>query len=246
MKPLWQGVLSGVVAYLFFMVVTAPAVKVLPLVQPEGVRATGVDGTLWSGRAARVAVPAVQLTDVRWRFRPLALFIGQVRFAIEGSLQGQRIEADAGSSFLGKPRASDVRGRMAASELLKLPGLQQVRLDGMLDFDISEVEWPDSGYPAVAGTVVWSGARVGAPYELELGKMQLETRIEDGVTRGTLKNEGGALLLQADVEMNSSGAYRLNARLQQKGDVPQAVTGFLTTFAEYKDGTYILEWSDSI
>jgi general secretion pathway protein N len=246
MKPVWRGVLTGVVAYLLFLVMTAPAAKILSFVQPQGIRFAGVDGTLWSGSAALASVSPVQLTDARWSFRPFALFIGQLAFVIEGQLYGQSVEAYAGSSFLGNPYVSDVRGRVAASDLLNLLGLGQLQLAGMLEFDIADVEWPESGYPALDGTVTWSPARVTAPVELELGKAQLETRIEDGVTRGKLETVGGALLLQADVEMNSSGAYRLDANLQQKGDVPQEVTKFLSTFAEYKNGTYRLEWSDSL
>jgi len=246
MKPLWQGVLLGVVAYLFFMVATAPAAKILSFVQPRDIRFAGTAGSVWSGSAALVAVSPVQLTDVRWSFRPFSLFAGQLEFAVEGQLQGRRVEAHAGSSLLGNPYVADVRGRIAANDLLSLLGLAQLQLAGMLEFDIADVKWPESGYPALAGTATWSPARVTAPLELELGKAQLVTRIEDGVTRGKLETTDGALLLQADVEMNSSGAYRLDANLQQKGDVPQAVTRFLSTFAEYKDGTYRLEWSDTL
>jgi len=246
MKPLWRGMLVGVVAYLLFMVATAPAAKILSFVQPQGIRFSGIEGSLWSGRAALVTVSPLQLTEARWSFRPFTLFVGKPGFAVEGQLQGQRIEAYVGSSFLGNPYVSDVRGRVAAKDLPGLLGLGQLQLAGELEFDIADVEWPESGYPALEGTVTWSSARVTGPVELELGKAQLETRIEDGVTRGKLETEGGALLLQADVEMNSSGAYRLDANLQQKGDVPQAVTKFLSTFAEYKDGTYQLEWSDTL
>jgi hypothetical protein len=120
MKPLWQGVLLGVVAYLFFVVATAPAVKILSFVQPEGIRFAGTAGSVWSVSAALVAVSPVQLTDVRWSFRPFSLFVGQLEFAVEGQLQGQRVEAHAGSSLLGKPYVSDVRGRVAANDLLNL------------------------------------------------------------------------------------------------------------------------------
>ena len=246
MKPLWQGVLLGAVAYFLFIVTTAPAARIVSYVQPQGIHFSVIDGSLWSGSAALVNASPVQLTDVRWSFRPFALFVGQFEFAVEGQLQGRRIEAYIGSSFLGNPYVSDVRGRLAAKDLPGLLGQNQLQLGGELEFDIADVEWPESGYPALSGTVIWSQARVTGPVELELGKAQLETRIEDGVTRGQLETTGGPLLLQADVEMNSSGAYRLDAKLQQKGDVAQAVTQFLSTFAEYKDGTYLLEWSDAI
>ena len=46
--------------------------------------------------------------------------------------------------------------------------------------------------------------------------------------------------------MKPDGAYRFNANIQQKGDVPQAVSKFLSTFADYKDGSYRLDWADKL
>ena len=100
--------------------------------------------------------------------------------------------------------------------------------------------------PAVTGAATWTPARVSAPLEVALGSAQLDTVAEQGVTRGKLKASGGALLVDADVELNPDGVYRLDAQIQQKGDVPEAVTQFLSTFAEYKNGSYRLEWSDSL
>jgi len=246
MKPGWRSMVLGVVAYLLFMVTTAPAAKILSFVQPQGIGLSGIEGSLWSGRAALVTVSPLQLTDIRWSFRLFPLFVGQLEFAVEGQFQGKPVEAYVGSSFLGTPYVSDVRGQVAAEDLPGLLGLSLLQLSGELEFDIADVEWSESGYPALGGTVTWSSARVTGPVELELGKARLETRIEDGITRGKLDTEGGALLLQADVELISDGAYRLDANLQQKGDLPPEVTKFLSTFAEYKDGTYRLEWSDNL
>ena len=247
MKSYWRGLLIGVTAYLLFMVVGAPAAKVLSWVQPDGVHIAGVEGSLWSGQAALVSVAPVQLESLRWQFRPFALLVGQLGYALQADLQGNPVQADVGSSFLGTPRVSDVRGRIAAADLLRMLGVpQHVGLAGDLEFDISKVVWADSGYPALQGVVTWSPARIVTPVQLELGKAQLDTWIEDGITRGKLETQGGTLLVEADVELQASGAYRLDARLQQKGDMPPAVGQFLSSFAEYSNGTYRLEWSDSI
>jgi general secretion pathway protein N len=249
MKNIWRWLLPGAVVYLVFLVVAAPADKLLPLVQPQlqGVRLSGVEGRLWSGQAMQVSVASVQLSDVRWSFRPLALLLGRAEFSVSGQLQGQAVQGRAGSTVLGRVYLSDVQGRLAASDLLLYwQQLKQVSADGYLDFSLDEVRLSETGVPAVAGTVNWSPARVVAPIELQLGKVQLETRIEDEVTRGKLEATDGTLLVQGDVELNASGAYSLNADLQQKGNVPQAVAKFLSTFAEYNNGSYRLEWSDTL
>ena len=248
MNPWWRSVLLGAVAYLLFLVMTAPAAKVLPLFQSQlqHVQVAGIEGSLWSGKAAQVDVSALRLQDVKWRLRPFALFVGRAVFKINGHLQAQRIRAKAGSTFLGTPYLSDVKGSIAANELLRLLGIHQLQLGGQLDFDIDDVEWVESGLPAMTGSVSWSPAQLISPLNLAFGKAQLETQIESTVTRGKLNASGGALLVQADVELKSDGAYRFDANIQQKGDVPQAVSKFLSTFADYKDGNYRFEWADKL
>jgi len=248
MKPWWRSVLVGAVAYLLFLLMAAPAAKVLPLFQSQlqNIQLAGIEGSLWSGKAAQLDVSPLQLKDVRWSFRPFGLFVGRAVFKIHGQLQAQRIKAKVGSTLLGRPYLSDLRGRISANDLFYWLGLKQVQLDGQLDFHIEDVEWSESGLPAMTGNAWWSSARLVSPVELVLGRAQLETQIEDAVTRGKLETIGGALLVQADVELKPDGAYRFNANIQQKGDVPQAVSKFLSTFAEYKDGSYRLDWADKL
>jgi general secretion pathway protein N len=250
MKPAWRGVLTGVVAYLLFLVVSAPAAKVLPWLQPRmpDVQFSVVDGSLWSGRALTVQAAPVQLNDVSWSLRPLALLTGRLEFAVDAELRGREVEGRAGRALFGQPYLAAVQGRVAASDLLRWSGQrQQVKLAGDLAFDLERVVWAaQAGVPAIAGTLVWSPAQVLAPLELSLGRAELVTRIEEAASRGELQASGGALRVTADVVMNPDGKYSLDARIQQQGDAPPAVTEFLSTFADYQNGTYRLEWSDSI
>ncbi len=248
MKPWLRSVMLGSAAYLLFLVMTAPAATVLPLFQSQlqNVQFAGLEGSLWSGKAAQVDISPLQLQDVNWHLRPFALFIGRAVFKIHGQLQAQRIRAKAGSTFLGTPYLSDVEGRIAANDLLRLLGINQLQLGGQLVFDIEDVEWVESGLPAMAGSASWSPAQLTSPLNLTFGKAQLETQIENTITRGKLTASGGALLVQADVELKTDGAYRFDANIQQKGDVPEAVSKFLSTFAEYKDGNYRFEWADKL
>lgn len=248
MKPLWRGIAIGASAYLAFLVATVPAQKVVSWMQPQlqGVRLDGVQGGLWSGRASLVDVSGVQLQNVQWLFRPIALFIGKVEFSVDARVQEQTVHAIAGSRLWGNPYLREVQGRVPASDVLYWLSLNQVQVEGGLTLDLERVQWSDAKVPMVDGVATWSGAGVVAPFTLSLGNARLETRGEDGVTRGRLKSEGGDLLVQAEVSLKTDGAYTLDAGIQQAGPVPQAVSKFLETFTEYKDGTYRLEWADSI
>jgi hypothetical protein len=246
---LWQGVLTGVAAYVLFLLATAPAAKLVPLVQPRlgGVQLAGVDGSLWSGSAALATADPVQLQDLQWRFRPLALLLGRAEVALDANWQGRPAAALAGKALFGGTYLADVSATVPAPDVLRWLKVKQVSVEGNLALDLARLEWAQGGgLPAVTGAASWTPARVNAPVEVVLGSAQLDTVAEQGVTRGKLKTSGGALLVDADVELKPDGVYRLDAQIQQKGDVPDAVAQFLSTFAEYKNGSYRLEWSDSL
>lgn len=248
MKNLWRLTLVGVAAFVLFVVVTAPAAKLLPWLQPQlpGVRLGGVSGSLWSGRAQVLQAAGIPFSDVRWHLRPLTLFKGALEVAVEAQFNRQPLRAHAGLGLFAGAYVADISGSMTASDLLFLSGMRVAELDGLVDFDIDRVTGIGSGLPAMAGSVTWSPARVLAPLELDLGKAQLQTRIEDGATRGQLVAGGGVLGVKGDVRLNPDGSYQLVGDVTRQGAVPQAVDRFLDTFAEPSNGGFRLQWSDQI
>jgi general secretion pathway protein N len=239
----------GVAAYVLFLVVMAPASKVIPHVQSqlEGVRLAGISGTLWSGRALQVSVPPVQLTQVGWGLKPLGLLLGSVVFELDGQLGGRAVSARASRGLFSGPSLADVNGSVPAIDLMYWAGMRAVELDGVIDFSLDEVEFSGGRLPAVAGRLVWKPAMVMSPIELNLGLAELTTAIEsDGLTRGQLIANGGALTLQGEMTLQSDGNYQLIGDVKKTGAVPQAVEKFLSTFAEQGNEGYRLEWSDRI
>jgi general secretion pathway protein N len=248
MKDSWRLAIVGGTAFVLFFLLSAPAAKLLPWLQPQlqGLRLSGISGSLWSGRAQQLDAGRIQLDDVRWQLQPLMLFTGALQLAVDAQLAGQPLRAHPGLGLLSGAYVADATGRMAAADLLYLAGFTMVELGGQLEFAIDEVSGIGRGFPAVAGSVSWAPARILAPLELELGSAQLQTHIESGITRGQLAASGGALTVNGDVTVNPDGTYQLVGEVQKRGQVPQAVDKFLATFAEFSNGSYRLEWSDQI
>lgn len=239
----------GIAAYVLFLIVTAPAAKIIPYFQPQlqDVHLAGISGTLWSGKALQVSVPPVQMTQVGWQFKPLSLFMGGVAFQLDGLLGGKVFSTRAGLGLFSDPYLADAKGSVPAVDVMFWSGLSAVELDGELDFLLDDVVFSTGTVPAVAGQLVWKPAMVLAPVELNLGLAELTTVIEpDGVTRGQLIANGGALTMQGDVTLQPDGRYEMAGDIKKTGSVPQAVEKFLSTFAEFGNGSYRLEWSDQI
>lgn len=239
----------GIAAYCLFLLLTAPAAKLIPYFQSQLQPASlaGISGSLWSGKALQASVPPLQLNDVHWRFRPLSLLLGAVEFGIDGQLEGRPVSAVVGHSLFSGSYLADVEGSAAAMDLLYWAGLGGVELTGQLEFALDDVEFSGAAVPAVAGKLVWKPAMVNQPLALNLGLAELTTTIESGgVTAGQLIANGGALGVQGTVSLQPDGRYQLLGDVKKTGAVPQAVDKFLATFAEFSNGSYRLEWSDQL
>lgn len=242
-----QTVAAGVVTWLVFLVATIPADRVLAYAPPiPGLGIGSVQGTLWSGQASHVVAKRVQLDNVRWRFRPLSMIVGRFEFGLEGKLAGKPQRALAGKEFFGSPYLDDVQVSIPAAEVLYRMGVNKISVGGQLLLDLDDVRFSPTGIPMFSGQVQWAPAEVEAPLVLSLGTATMTTQNNGDVTVGDLVANGGVLQVQAEVALEAGGAYRLDATIRENGEAPQAVTKFLTTFAEYENGSYRLEWSDNL
>jgi len=244
---MWRSVATGVVAWLVFLVVTIPADRALALAPSiPDVAVSSVQGTLWRGQAGSVVVKGVLLNDVSWRFSFLSILTGRVEFDLQAGLNGKPFHALVGRTFTGANYLADVQASLQATDVLYRLGIKQVSVGGELVINLDDVRLTPSGIPMFSGEASWLPARVEAPLVLSLGTVTLTTQHDSSVTQGNLVAAGGVLQVQADVVLEAGGDYRLNAAIKQNGTVPQAVTKFLSTFAEYDNGQYRLEWSDNL
>src|SRR5690606_9138686 len=72
----------GLAIFLCGLVALFPARVAYRALAPEGVSLAGLSGTLWNGAAAESSLGGVYLSELTWRFRPLALFTGKAGFAV--------------------------------------------------------------------------------------------------------------------------------------------------------------------
>lgn len=248
MKAWLRFTLLGLAAYLLFLVVMVPAAQIVSWLSPAvgNVRISGLSGTLWSGEALVVEAGGLGLQNLEWQLRPMALFTGVLEFALTARLGNERVHAHAGVNLLGNKRLTDVQGRVALDHVLKSLGIAQVGVSGLLALDLDEVRWNETHVPLMEGIVRWEPAAIVAPLDLDLGVASLSMHTANDRTLGDLDASGGQLLVQGKVELNTDGAYSLNADLRSRGDLPSQLAESLATFTEYSNGVYRLEWSDNV
>lgn len=133
----------GAGAYLAFVLATFPASVAYRWLAPPSLSLIGVDGTVWSGRAAFGSVSGLALRDVAWRLTPWRLLLGTAG----GRAEARLADGFAATEFSAGLRRVALRGLQASTSLPVLQPLLPV--DGMfglasLSFERLELErgWP--------------------------------------------------------------------------------------------------------
>ena len=203
----------GVVAYLFFLVTQIPAVYVVSAVesQLEGntspVKLYGIEGTLWDGEAAAVRVAGRMFTDLKWDLQPSALLLGSMSASLGVRNNDGHLQTNVSRSFLGNIQLTDVKGRLAASDLLSLLKIPAIKLDGQFGFNLPELSLSDNKVTYAEGRVVWNGAGTQFPQKLQLGDLSIDIESSDDVIKAQLKDGGGPLEASGLLTLDETGAY---------------------------------------
>ncbi len=228
MKQLLLYGLLGLLAFVGLLIAKTPANFVTERFQdvlPATV--SGVEGSIWQGRAAQLSYADTQLQDLRWQLHPLSLLTGRMRAdidLIDGPITGQGQVKMALDRSL---QITETRLRIPAREITfpdltaDFTGELFVRIEH-LELANAAAPWPrgDGPVPAIQAQVVWQQAGISAPLQLALGQFLLELADRDGEIRGDLSSPEGPLETQGNIRIQKTGAYDLVLRLHPRDDAP--------------------------
>ena len=229
-------------AYALFLVATIPAEMALGMVRNRmpDLAATGVEGTVWRGRAQALHAAALDIGPVAWSFRPLALPMLRLEYDAFFQAPGGGGELRLGRGLFGDPAIRALRASFDAGTVqqwLRLPG---VALAGRFETDIDRLVPGEGRVPAaVEGRITWMDARVTRPVDLALGALELVLETEEQQILGRLGDKGGPLEVSGELFLTPGGSYRIEGRLKPR---PEAGAGLRDALALLgspdRDGRY--------
>ena len=127
MPNLRRLIVVGVITLLVGIVVMFPARVAYHWFAPPGAGVSGISGTVGRGNAADVVVAGVYLRNVEWRFKPLGIFTGKLRYGLSASPGIGTLSSNVAVSLGGDLIVDSLQGDMALglfSAPLGMPGLQ--------------------------------------------------------------------------------------------------------------------------
>lgn len=184
---------------------------------PE-LRAQGLSGTVWTGRAQRVDWRGYHLGALAWQIRPWSVLRG--RLLAELTLQGPELTADGVlTSSLDGTRVGAQKMSVSApaawlQQVLATPFLQ---LSGTLDGQFDSVLFVDGWLHALEGRSTWNDAQLRGRIRAPLGGLVVEWTTLEGRISGRIRDTGGPLQALGEVVVENRG-YHLDVTLAADED----------------------------
>ncbi|HEY0634507.1 MAG TPA: type II secretion system protein N [Gammaproteobacteria bacterium] len=232
MKHWRWHILLFVAVYGVTLIATLPASLVLHWVEPtlaklpQRPQLQGVDGTLWSGRAAQVSYRGESLGELHWQLAPWGLLLGRLNATLNLTGADGYLEGELSTGFSGERlQLREVTGQLPATLLKSFAPSLPVKPVGSFAVNVEEAVVEASHLRSLEGRIIWNKGGVAAPLALEFGDLAAQfSSTADGIA-GTIKDSGGPLQVTADLKLAADGSYTLSGKsAAREGAAPALAT----------------------
>ena len=230
--------LLGVVCYLGFLIATLPAAQVWGWVGERlPVRAFGLSGTVWDGRAAVLQQEHRRLQNLHWQLDALPLLLGRARVDLQAEADNGRLRGlvtASRQSVLG----DEVKLDMPAPDLLQWLGVNlPVKVAGHFEAFLQHFEVHQGQLTDAAGILNWNNAELNLGRPLALGNVALRLEPGDGAIIGKLVNQDSPLSLDGDLRLAPDGKFTLDLSARMAADASEEARKTLQMIGVPADGS---------
>lgn len=224
-RTAWLGLAAG--AYVAAAVALFPAATAYRWLAPPSFRATGIEGSLWRGRAALASVAGLGFYDLQWALDPLSVLSGAIRLDLEAHQPGGFISGSMRAA-LGSVELADLRATTSLATLATLVPLGDVQ--GLVSVQLERLELRD-GWPVSAVGQIRLGQleapllTPGGPSELiPLGDFLVTLTDEDAAAlSGRFEDRDGPLEVAGTFRLTPDRGYVLEGLVRPRDDAPEEI-----------------------
>jgi len=208
--------LAGLAMFGFFLLQRLPA-SLITTQLPPAWQLSGVQGTLWRGRAGEVRLRGVSLGRVQWYWQPRTLLAFALGYRLR--FDGQAVNGTGGLEVGpgGHWELDDLDITLSLDDLRPLLPPRQTQVSGQLQMVSKRLEL-QQGWPVRGGFELrWHEAALFGSLPMRLGEL---TAGANTVSADTLALEfvdgGGPLALTGTGSLRRDGDYQLDLQLRAR------------------------------
>lgn len=215
-------VIAGALTLILGLIISFPARIAYTWFASPVVSMSGIAGSVWRGQASEGAVAGIYVTDLRWRFRPLALFRGEAAFAISAQPVSGYFDGDVGLGPGGSVRLTNVSAALPIRSLERHGGLRGI--DGDIRVQMERVVLKD-GMPVDATAVVdITNVVVREIAASTLGDYRATVATDGQTIRSIVQDTSGVLEVSGTIELSPDRSYSFTGLIAARPEAPAAVS----------------------
>jgi hypothetical protein len=237
-------VLTGIGAYLLFLLTTIPAAPVVGLLaETLPVTINNASGTVWNGSAGSVDTRRnLVLTNVQWSFLPWHLLLASAALDIDAELNNRPVNTRLSAGISGRLALSELELDLDAADVQPLIALPIGKLSGEFQLRINSAAFKQGEVPRIDGTVDWKRAAVTIAETADLGNIAIiVNENEDAPLAARISNKGGDIALNGNFSATGAGDYSLQLNMKPSATASDNLISSLAMFSKkQRNGDFVL------
>jgi len=212
---------TGVLVLVLGLIIMFPARVAIGWFAPAEVAVSGIQGSVWYGKANEAAINGIYVRDVEWRLNALPLFSGKLSYSVTATPVSGFVESDISVGFSGALTLSDLTAAMPLdlfAGLSGVPGLQ-----GNVSLSFARLEFIDGLPTAADGTVQIANMLIPIIGRDSLGGYKAEFFTQDNGVSASIEDTDGVLDLAGSLEIRTDRSFAFIAQVIAKPETPQSV-----------------------
>ena len=215
MNPIARYVGAVVAAYLVFLVGTLPATHAYSLFKNSSglLHLYGLEGSVWSGRAAEASYGQHRLGPLQWELLARKLWLGRVELKWSSEGETSKSFGSIARKLTGAVWVRGVEAHLPIADLPALPNLGPLKPQGVLGINLQDITLKNGIVTSGHGRMVWQGAGISAPQPVTLGNFEMDVTSDASGVKGVLHDTGGPLQAQGVLLLKPDGGYQFTGSL---------------------------------
>jgi general secretion pathway protein N len=209
----------GLLTFVAAFVVIFPARVAYHWFAPPVVQAGGLDGSIWSGSATEVTAAGLYLRDLKWRLKPLNLFVGKLAARVEAKPSAGFLEADVAAGLGGDVSLANVNASLPLRDfatIARMPGLS-----GNASVQFEELRISDGLPVAAVGTVEIANLVAPMVDSSSIGGYRAEFFTENDAVVASVEDVNGVFDLAGSLTVSADRNYQFIGKVAATGNTSE-------------------------
>ncbi len=214
-------IIVGVLVFVVGLVASFPARVAVGLLPESGVAISGIEGTIWRGRAREASVTGIYLRNITWQSMPWALLTGRLTYQIEATPVSGFVDTRLSVGMDGTIRLTELSAAIPLDLFSNAIGVAGLQGNASLNFE--RIELLDGLAVAADGIMQVANLLVPVVGRDSLGSYKVEFRSQNNGVVASIEDTDAVIDIAGSLQIKTDRSFQFLAQVIVKAETPEAI-----------------------